>query len=347
MYMRGEYRMLRVEIVITAYNVQNYISQCIQSALRQSYSNCHLLIIDDGSSDYTPQRIKEATKDVSLDAYTVVHRDNSGLADTRNYALDHLQGNCFTFLDGDDLIPRDYVSSLVSVMEKTSADLVACPFTKITSTYFIPKNNFLGSSNSNKTEVIDNTEFLQRLTTLSLPKGIDVSAHSKLYKNECWGSLRYPSKKNFEDSFVIFNILQSVKHIALTDATHYLYRYRPDSIVNSPFNLTRLQYIEAEKFLYDKVQNVYPNTQLAKQAHIRLDHVYLNTLMHIALTDDSKFSDLERRLRPAALGKRPIYSIFIEKIPIIDRIGRFALWIGLPVFNIASRLFRMTRRTRT
>ena len=91
---------LLVSLIIPVYNVSNYLSQCLDSAIQQTYSNIEFLLIDDGFTDGSEKICDDyAAKD---DRITVFHINNSGLSAARNYGIDNAKGEYLAFLDSDD-----------------------------------------------------------------------------------------------------------------------------------------------------------------------------------------------------------------------------------------------------
>ena len=90
-----------VSVVVPAYNVEKYIEQCVLSVLNQSYPCYELIIVDDGSTDSTPQILdKLGKKDEHI---RVIHKENAGVSAARNTGIDMAEGDYIVFVDGDAL----------------------------------------------------------------------------------------------------------------------------------------------------------------------------------------------------------------------------------------------------
>ena len=118
-----------VSIIVPVYNAVNTIGRCIESILNQQYTDFELFLVDDGSRDGSG---------TICDAYAkrdnrirVIHKENSGVSDTRNLALDLAQGTYLQFLDSDDWITPDATSSLVRAAETNRCDLVIADFYRV------------------------------------------------------------------------------------------------------------------------------------------------------------------------------------------------------------------------
>ena len=94
--------MNRISVIVPAYNIENYISKCLDSILAQTYRDLEIITVDDGSSDRTGQILDEyAKKD---DRIKVIHQKNKGLSGARNSALKVATGDYIGYVDGDDHI---------------------------------------------------------------------------------------------------------------------------------------------------------------------------------------------------------------------------------------------------
>lgn len=107
-----------LSVVIPVYNLEKVIGRCIESILRQSFTNFEVLIIDDGSTDKTRYICEKYTKDNRVIYY---YKPNGGVSSARNYGLAKSEGEWVTFIDGDDYVESDYFSTLLTF---TNADLI-------------------------------------------------------------------------------------------------------------------------------------------------------------------------------------------------------------------------------
>ena len=111
-----------VSVVIPVYNVEQYLRQCVESVLRQTYQNLEILLIDDGSTDGSGAICDEyAQKDQRI---RVIHQKNAGLSMARNEGLRQAVGAYVYFLDSDDWIDGDAMESLVKAVEENKAQMV-------------------------------------------------------------------------------------------------------------------------------------------------------------------------------------------------------------------------------
>lgn len=111
-----------VSVVVTAYQLGEKIDACMESICRQTYRDLDIILIDDGSTDETPQRCDQwQSQDARI---TVIHQPHVGYATARNVGLERMKGDYLLFVDGDDAIHPQAVSVLLQQAMATGADLV-------------------------------------------------------------------------------------------------------------------------------------------------------------------------------------------------------------------------------
>lgn len=113
-----------VSILVPVYNVETYISTCLNSILSQTYTNLQIVLIDDGSKDNSLSICQEyANTNRRIEVY---HQENQGVASTRNNLLKKAKGDYVLFVDSDDWIEIDMVDHLLSLGVQKDADMVMC-----------------------------------------------------------------------------------------------------------------------------------------------------------------------------------------------------------------------------
>lgn len=112
----------RVSIVVPVYNVERYIAKCVESLLNQDYSNYEIILVDDGSTDGSPKLCDKYAN--ANDNVVCLHKSNGGLSDARNYGTCHATGDYISYVDLDDYVDTDYISSMIEAMRGDSVDIV-------------------------------------------------------------------------------------------------------------------------------------------------------------------------------------------------------------------------------
>lgn len=123
--------MEKISIIMPVYNSEKYVSEAIESVRNQSYQNWELLIVDDGSTDRSPEIIDAySRKDTRIKSF---HQKNQGVSVARNFALHQTQGEYVTFIDSDDVYHTDRLNRMVQVFEKyRDCDMVFSRHTEFT-----------------------------------------------------------------------------------------------------------------------------------------------------------------------------------------------------------------------
>lgn len=120
--------MIKLSIIMPVYNVENYIEESINSILQQSYNNWELIIVNDGSVDKTG---------IICDKYSsndnrikVIHKDNTGISDSRNIAIKEATGKYIFFIDGDDYLEKNCLDEFIKCINE-EIDIYICSFKRI------------------------------------------------------------------------------------------------------------------------------------------------------------------------------------------------------------------------
>ena len=113
-----------VSIIIPVYNVDQYLSKCLDSVIHQTYHNLEIICVNDASSDNSLEILKEyASEDNRIKILNNAH--NKGLASSRNIALKAVRGDFVLFVDSDDWIDVDTIEHCVENIKRTRADFIA------------------------------------------------------------------------------------------------------------------------------------------------------------------------------------------------------------------------------
>lgn len=212
-----------ISVIIPVYKVEKYLNKCINSVINQTYSNLEIILVDDGSPDNCGNICDNyAKKDKRI---KVIHKQNGGLSSARNAGLEIATGSLISFIDSDDYVDIKMLEELKNNMEKYNSDISVCNFYK--------KYKFIKKIKTkvNKEYVFQNKEKYTEAKDGN--RCINPCAWNKLYKKEIFNNIRYPEGKIFEDSYVIYDIADTVDKISYTPKALYFYRARKSSITKS------------------------------------------------------------------------------------------------------------------
>ena len=114
----------RISVVVPVYNVENYLNECIESILQQTYHELEVILVDDGSTDRSGELCEEwKKKDKRIH---VIHQSNQGLSEARNRGLENITGKYVAFVDSDDILHPQMYEHLADALQAEQADVAIC-----------------------------------------------------------------------------------------------------------------------------------------------------------------------------------------------------------------------------
>lgn len=223
--------MCKVSIIVPIYNVEKYLSRCLESLVNQSFKDIEILAINDGSTDNS---LNILNKYAAMDSrIIVVDKKNEGLSQTRNLGIDKAKGEYITFVDSDDWIDKDYIKIMYEKIIKNNSDIVICPYVKEYDYKSISKVFNLDNICINKPERTN--QYLYRKIVgpvgkeLAQPEELDtlVTAWGKLYKTSIIRSnnIKFIDTKLIGTEDCLFNVEVFSKSKRASIENRPLYHY--------------------------------------------------------------------------------------------------------------------------
>ena len=217
-----------ISVIIPIYNVSQYLSQCVDSVLTQSYQDLEIILVDDGSTDECPQMCDDyQEKDARV---RVIHKKNGGLSDARNAGMKIASGEWTFFVDSDDWLDEEAIMNLYRFAIDKHCDVVQGNL------YYAYEDHLLyrrASEKEQKQTVLSRHEVMRELIINDRVKNF---AWGKLYKTNIIRDLEFPVGKFFEDSFWQHLVIDRVERYGIIDEPLCYYRQRGDSISGTPSN---------------------------------------------------------------------------------------------------------------
>jgi len=219
-----------VSIIIPVYNLEKYIRYCIESALRSDYSDIEIIIVDDGSIDNSGMICDEYAE--RYENVHVTHSDNKGVSAARNIGIDVSKGEYIFFLDGDDVIYPETISTLMNVITKKIV-YSSCGFSKITNYGEYTSTNSFEDNHRRSGEWIQRS-VEEELINLLTWKG-RVGVWGIIFHREKIGDLRFvEGKVDNEDKFFRFQyLMRNEGTVGETKSPLYGHYSRKGSLSNS------------------------------------------------------------------------------------------------------------------
>lgn len=220
-----------ISVIVPIYNVEKYLSKCIESIISQTYKNIEIILVDDGSPDNCGIICdKYAQRDARI---VVIHKENGGLSSARNAGLDVAKGDFIGFVDSDDWIEPTMYEEMLELMQSKNLDVVECGINLVSEagiTAYPSKNTIVISGK----EALKLHLSPKDLSNQNLPR---TAVWSKLFRKSFWLSNRFPVGKIHEDYLLTCQVLYESEKVGLLrkGLLNHLVD-NPNSIVNTRFN---------------------------------------------------------------------------------------------------------------
>lgn len=220
----------KVSVIVPVYNVAQYLRQCLDSIISQSYNDLEIILIDDGSKDGSESICDEYCR---LDPRVrVIHQCNQGLSKARNVGIDNASGDYIIFVDSDDYISDNFIECLLECIQDSNCMIAECHLKKFTDGT-IPKEKEIYKSN----KILSAYEWL---TETGLGDFISSVVWNKIYKRELFEGISFPIGRVYEDEATLYKIVYRSGRICRTYQKLYNYRLRESSITSSQMTPTAL-----------------------------------------------------------------------------------------------------------
>lgn len=223
-----------ITVIVPVYKVENYLTECVDSIINQTYKNLEIILVDDGSPDSCGSICDEYIKADSR--IKVIHKENGGLSDARNAGLAIASGEIISFVDSDDYLSPVFLEVMHKAMVEGNCDIVAIkggtdfwdgeelvrPLTEKTS--------------DAKIEYLEAKKVLEKMFYQQIATG----AQFKLYKKHILNGVKFPIGYVYEDVATTYKAFLNSQKAAVVYADLYAYRKRRDSIIRQKFSEKKL-----------------------------------------------------------------------------------------------------------
>ena len=246
--------MEKISVIVPVFRVEKYINRCINSIIRQEYQNIEIILVDDGSFDNSGKICDEyAKKDERI---VVVHQKNRGLSAARNCGIDISKGEYICFIDSDDWISSDYVSTLFGLIVNNDADMAVCSYIrteKEDALCNVPEDNIV--------EEYSSIEAMEKMYKQGI-EGIGMTiACNKLYRKYLFKEIRYPENRYFEDIGTTYKLLYNSSKVIYIKKAMYYYFVNNESITRT--NTNKKKMIDIIELLEEELE-FYKDKDLTK-----------------------------------------------------------------------------------
>jgi glycosyltransferase involved in cell wall biosynthesis len=227
----------RLSVIIPAYNVEQFIAASLESALSQPRSEeIELIVIDDGSTDRTLERILDVQCTERGRNIRVIHQENRGVSAARNRAIAEATSPYIGFLDSDDVWAEDFTQKIMPLLDENAADIIE---------FNVGIINSAG-------KVIDKVQLIDPATVgprrcdldalLDFARVYQVFPAARVYRRALWEGIEFPAGRVYEDAAAIPLVYARARSLFRLADNLYFYRRRAGSITTraTPYTVTSL-----------------------------------------------------------------------------------------------------------
>lgn len=274
----------KISVIIPVYNIEAYVSKCIESILSQTYPNLQIILVDDGSTDASGKICDTyARQDQRIQ---VIHQTNAGLVMARKAGLATASGEYIGFVDGDDYVESRFYENLLHYIVEDQADFVHTGYVYEIKDDVIDRCKF-------ETDIYD----LDKNTTGKLineyvfsdseEQYITFGVVSKLFRGEfikkCYDIVP-PSQSTGEDLLCLCVCLLEGRRVSFHKEALYHYVYRSDSLAHSGKTETVLKTAR----LYSRLADLFEKYNMIEQVEGSLNKYFVQSIMlYISRSDRS------------------------------------------------------------
>ena len=282
-------------VVIPVYNVEKYLKRCIESILIQEWKNYDILLVDDGSTDSSPQICDDYAK--VYDFISVIHKKNGGLSEARNTGISHAKGDYVYFPDSDDWLEPQTFKELADVLESQEFDIVS--FNR----EFVKGEEDPIVSDPLVTQVFEGKDAFVQMLKHSYITGF---ANDKIYKKSLFidNNISFPKGKYYEDLGTNYKLFLSAENVFATNQKYYHYLIdNPDSITQS---WNEQKFSDMFEFYKDIFYSDFVRSRLNQEELQTSQLYYVNGLIHILASLyksklDKKYIDITNQVKQELL----------------------------------------------
>lgn len=269
-----------VSIIVPIYNVETYLSKCIDSLINQTYENLEIILVNDGSTDRSGDIASNYAKKDARIRY--VEQENQGQGSARNHGIKLAQGTYLSFVDSDDSIDKKMIEKMVRKMEIKDLDIVVCSYERF---------NEYGKAIERYDNPLDPQLVYDPFKNQEVIL-IDPVPWNKLFKKELFEDLQiwFPSRVWYEDLRTVPKLLANAKRVGVIKEPLYHYLQREGSTMTSN-NLVRQ---EESLYALDDLINYFISNHLNKKFEKEIEflcisHVFvfgINRIVRIPHSQD-------------------------------------------------------------
>ena len=209
-----------ISVIIPVYNVADYLVPCLESVCAQTYKNLEIVVVNDGSTDNSPDILRRFAQQDSR--IVMLDKENGGLITARHDGVKISKGEYIFWVDGDDYISLDCIEKLYETLVRSGTEIASAQRVRVCTDY-ISADGFM------KPGVRTNREFI---SILLLHRHVTVGG--KLYRRDLWENLSYYKEITLGEDFILnleLALSPAAPSIVFAADAYYFYVQRPTSMI--------------------------------------------------------------------------------------------------------------------
>ena len=253
-----------ISVIIPVYNVEKYLNKCITSVVEQTYKNLEIIIVDDGSTDQSPEICDEWKKRDSR--IQVVHSSNGGAGKARNTALDMATGDYVTFVDSDDYIaPQMYQVLLEQFYD--GIGIVECNYSMV----------------YDDSEKFKEERKIYKIHTYSAMQAMheNINDHifrqliwNKMYRKDVIKGIYFPTGNKIDDEFWTYQAIGNASKLIYINQKLYAYRQQEQSVMHLLDAKKRLEALKAKEERHKYICEFMPQLKVESLNNLWFTCIY-------------------------------------------------------------------------
>lgn len=249
-----------VSVIVPVYNVELYIEECLNSIVKQSYLELQIIVVDDGSTDASNQKVKPYLSDRRV---LFIEQANKGLSGARNTGLEAAIGKYVLFVDSDDYLELTAIEELVELMEEKQTDLIRFNGRAFLDELNEPieQNNYDFSHRLQEGKVYIQNRFKVNRRTFASPVYLYMVKREVLVEN----ALSFYEGILHEDELFTTQVFLNSNSMLYINAFYYNRRYRENSIMTNQSQERLQRTFDSYLIIYQELEKLYFKEEYPKK----------------------------------------------------------------------------------
>ena len=314
---------MKISVIVPVYNGEKYICDCLDSLKRQTYPNMEIIIVNDGSTDKTKEKIMEYIKhniDISI---KLISKKNEGLPQARKTGVENSTGDYIGFLDVDDWVEFDEYYEMMDVAIREAADMVCCGYQL--------------DYGTKQLKVKQNLDFKKVYSGLEafdyMHKRIAIYpyAWNKIYKRELLEHIKYPTG-NFvgEDYAIQVQVLPKAKRVCIVPGCKHHYMQVENSMCRGGYNANYILAYKNYEYNRKLFCRQYPEYAVDINNYMLTEYMAMIVAMGKNNTYNMEMAiNIQKFVR-----KHMVHFLMAKEVPIIMKGSAIAVALNYKILNL-------------